>query len=67
MKKGKKFVVILNTIGDTIIDHTDKSKDVDEWHETYANNEHAIELRIYQRKGLAYECVYHDYKRRIGF
>ena len=67
MKRGKKFVVILQTIGDTIIDHTNKIKDVDGWHDTYCNNEKAVELKVYERKGIGYECIYHDHKRRIGF
>lgn len=67
MRKGKQFVMILHTQNGVIIWHTNKSKEIQEWQDTYTSNDNAIELTVYQRNGLGYEQVVHEHKRRIGF
>lgn len=67
MRNNKQFVIIINTVGGVIIQHTNKTKEVDEWCQAYSENHHAIELTIYQRNGLGYEQVVRETKRRIGF
>lgn len=67
MKKGKQFVIVIHTVGNVVIQSTDKPKEVEEWCKSYHETGQAVELTVYQRSGLGYERVVHEYKRRIGF
>ena len=68
MKKGKQFVVVIQlTGGGAIIQHTNKSKEVEQWCNTYEQATHATELTVYARNGLGYEQIVSEHKRRIGF
>lgn len=65
--KNKKYTVIIDTNGGTIIHQTNEDKDISEWIDAYTTNEHAIELQIFERDGMGYCRVVHEHKRRIGF
>lgn len=67
MKNGKQFVIVIHTVGDIVIQTTNKSKEVEAWCKSYNETEQAVELIIYQRNGLGYEQVVREYKRCIGF
>ena len=67
MKKGKQFVIVIHTVGDVVIQSTNKTKEVEEWCNSYNETAQAVELTVYQRNGLGYEQVVHEHKRRIGF
>lgn len=65
--RNKRYAIILETKGETIIQQTNKNRDVRQWIDAYAKNELAVELQVFERNGLGYNRVVHEYKRRIGF
>lgn len=65
--RNKRYTVILATKGETIIQQTNKHQDVAEWITAYKANESAVEIQVFEREGMGYTRVVHEYKRRIGF
>ena len=68
MTKSKYVIIVKLNNDKTIIDNTNKTKDIDEWFNLDKDmQEQVAEIFVYEKQGLGYTQTYFESKRKVGF
>lgn len=63
----KKYLLLIEVLGKTIIQETNHAREVAQWAKEYQESSETSSFKVFEKNGLAYECVVNEHKRKIGF